>query len=803
MANHSTIDDTRYVGQAVRSIEGRAPIVGAAHYTNDFVFPGQLYAHIVRSPHAAARIRRIDTSGALKVSGVVRVLDGAEAAAHLQPITHYIDPAVFGGKSAEVRVMAVDEVWCYGQPVAVVVAEDKRTARFAAQRIQIVYDVLEPVLDAEAAIEPNARVVVPGWDSNIMMQAPFRNGDPDAAFAKAAHVVKTTVDIHRFSTQPIETRCYNAVWEHDIEGVTLYATAQNPHPLRHVLSEVLGMPESKIRVHAPVIGGAFGMKMHGHPEEALMCLLAKLTGRPVKWTETREECLLIGAREQRHHMELAMDADGVILGLRDRYFANVGAPSACPGWGMAFLTGLTMPGPYAVRDIDVQMTVVITNKPSWNAARGYGKESTALALELAIEDAARQLGMDAAEIRLKNFIRADQFPYDSPTGLIYDSGDYSGAVLKAMHAIGYEGWKTKQAEGPKDGKYIGIGVAFELTPEGGALPGTMVAGYDSSSVRVAPDGSVRILTGVTTPGTGNPTGIAQIVADELGVTMDAIEVTQGDTTTCPYGFGNYSGRSTIVGGGSAALAAQQVRAKVVTVAAALFDVPEADVELHRGVFSVKGQQGRTLTFKEVCYAAYTGAYSVAHGITLPLEATATFKPSNIRHTPDENGRINPYPSYSNAAYVTVCEVDVETGKTKVLAFAAAHDCGRVINPVLVEGQACGAISFGVGGAMFESIAFDSSGRQLTRSFMDYVMPRSEDLPPVQMVHHDSPNPVTYLGLKGAGEAGVGGSAAAVVNAINNALIPLGVSLNTLPLSAPNVWGAIQATRKRSHREAAE
>ncbi|OYW82865.1 MAG: hypothetical protein B7Z20_13345, partial [Sphingobium sp. 32-64-5] len=287
MADHSTIDDTRYVGQAVRTIEGRAPIVGAARYTNDFVFPGQLYAHIVRSPHAAARIRRIDTSGALKVSGVVRVLDGAEAAAHIKPITHYIDPAVFGGKSAEVRVMAVDEVWCYGQPVAVVVAEDKRTARFAAQRIQIVYDVLEPVLDAEAATAPDARIVVPGWDSNIMMQAPFRNGDPDAAFAKAAHVVKTSVDIHRFSTQPFETRCYNAVWEHDIEGVTLYATAQNPHPLRHVLSEVLGMPESKIRVHAPVIGGAFGMKMHGHPEEALMCLLAKLTGRPVKWTETR------------------------------------------------------------------------------------------------------------------------------------------------------------------------------------------------------------------------------------------------------------------------------------------------------------------------------------------------------------------------------------------------------------------------------------------------------------------------------------------------------------------------------------
>ena len=795
MTGHQLENPDKYVGQSVRTLEGRAPIVGAARYTNDFNFLDQLHAVIVRSTHASARIRSIDVSGALKVAGVVRVLDGREVAEHLAPITHYIDPAVFGGKSAEVRCVAVDDVWCYGQPVAVVVATDRKIARHAASRIQVSYDAVEPVLEIADAIKPGARVVVPGWDNNIMMQAPFKNGDPDGAFERAAHVVKTVVDIHRFSTQPIETRCYNAVWEHDTESVTLYATAQNPHPLRHVLSQVLGMPENKIRVHAPVIGGAFGMKMHGHPEEALMCLLAKLTGLPVKWTETREECLLIGAREQRHEVELALDSEGTVLALRDRYFANVGAPSACPGWGMAFLTGLTMPGPYKVRDIDVQMNVVITNKPSWNAARGYGKESTAIALELALDEAARQLGFDPVELRLRNFIPATAFPYPGPTGLVYDSGDYAGAVRKACDAIDYAGWKAKQAEGPRDGKYIGIGVAYELTPEGGALPGTMVAGYDSSSVRVAPDGSVRVLTGVTTPGTGNPTGIAQIVADELGVPLSSIEVTQGDTTTCPYGFGNYSGRSTIVGGGSAALAAREVRAKVMKVAAGLLGVDEAAVALDRGVFSLKSAPSRTLAFKDVCYAAYTRAYDVADCITLPLEATATFKPPSIRHSPDANGRINPYPSYSNAAYVAICEVDIETGKTELLKFAVAHDCGRVINPVLVEGQACGAISFGVGGSMFEAINFDASGRQLTRSFVDYVMPRSEDMPEVRMVHHDSPNPDTYMGLKGAGEAGVGGSAAAVVNAINNALMPIGASLNALPLSAPRVWEAIQTARK--------
>jgi carbon-monoxide dehydrogenase large subunit len=772
--------------------EGRAPVAGAARYTNDFSFPRQLHAAIVRSPHARARIARVDLSQALKIAGVVGAWDGEAIARQLNPIAHYIDPAVFGGKSAEVRSMASTHVWCYGQPVAVVVADDRKTARYAASRVQVAYEVEKPVISIEDALDPGAAPVVPGWADNVIMAVPFRNGDPEAAFARAAHVVKTTVSIHRFSTQPIETRCYNAVWEEETESLTLYGTAQNPHPLRHVLSNVLGMPETQIRVHAPAIGGAFGMKMHGHPEEALLCLLAKLLKRPVKWLESREECLLIGAREQRHDMELAFTAEGDLIGLRDRFFANTGAPSACPGWGMAFLTGLTMPGPYKVRDIDVTMTALVSNKPSWNAARGYGKEATAIALELAMDEAARQMKMDPAALRIRNFIDKSAFPYGSPTGLQYDSGDYAGATEKAMEAIGWKDWRAKAAESPKDGKVIGLGIAYELTPEGGALPGTMVAGYDSSSVRVAPDGSVRVLTGVTTPGTGNPTGIAQIVADELGVPLDAITVVQGDTTTCPYGFGNYSGRSTIVGGGSAALAAREVREKMEAVAAAMLGIGRQALRLSDGVF--EGGDGRTLSFRDVAYAAYTRAYDVAACITPPLEATSTFRPPNIRHAPDADGRINPYPSYSNAAYAAAVEVDLETGRTKLLAFAAAHDCGRVINPLLVEGQACGAIAFGVGGALMENVRFDPSGRQLTRSFMDYVMPRAEDIPPVTMVHHDSPNPDTYMGLKGAGEAGVGGSAAAVVNAVNDALKPMGVAINALPLDAPAVWAAIRSAR---------
>lgn len=792
----------RYVGRSVRTIEGRAPVAGAATYTNDMLFEGQLHAVIVRSPHAAARIRNVDASGAYKVPGVFKVMDGREADQHLNPITHYIDPAIFGGQAATVRCLALDEVWCYGQPVAVVVARDRKTAQYAAQRVQVDYEPIDAITEIDDAIAPDARIIAEGWNSNIMLQAPFRNGDPDAAFERADHVVKTTIRIHRFSTQPIETRCYNAVWEPQTESITLYATAQNPHPLRHVLSDVLRMPENKLKIVAPTIGGAFGMKMHGHPEEGLMCLLTKLLRKPVKWTESREECLLVGAREQRHDMQLAFTADGELIGLRDSFYANTGAPTACPGWGMAFLTGVTMPGPYRVRDIDVTMRAVTTNKPSWNAARGYGKESTAIALELAMDEAARELGMDPVALRMKNFIPADAFPYPSPTGLVYDSGDYAGAVEKALAAIGYENWKERQAQALSEGRYIGIGLAYELTPEGGALPGTMVAGYDSSSVRMGPDGSVRVLTGVTTPGTGNPTGIAQIVADELGVPLHTIEVTQGDTTACPYGFGNYSGRSTIVGGGSAALAAREVRAMLIKVAAAMWKCDEELVALLEGRFSRGDDEQAGMTVREVSYAAYTRAYDVASCITPPLEATRTFMPPNIRHTPDENGRINPYPSYSNAAYAAVCEVDIETGRTTLLQLAAAHDCGRVINPILVEGQACGAIAFGVGGSLSEAIQFDDAGRQLTRSFMDYVMPRCEDIPDIAVVHHDSPNPDTYMGLKGAGEAGVGGSAAAVANAVNNALQSLGVSLTDLPFNAPAVWSAVQRAAKAGDRRRA-
>lgn len=792
-------DQSRHVGKAIRSRDGAAFVSGRATYASDFKFPGQLHAHIVRATHASANIRSVDLSGATKIAGVVFAMDGREAAEHLDPIPHYLDPAVVGGKHAAIPCLAADAVRYYGQPVAVVVAEDKRTARYAAGKVRVDYEPTQPVVSADEAVADDAPLVVPEWDDNVVLTVPFAGGDVDGAFAQADHVTRADIRIHRQSTQPIETRVYNAVWEHQAGCIVLYASAQNPHPLRNVLANALRLPENQVRVVAPSLGGAFGLKMHGHPEEALVCLLARMLDRPVKWVEDREECLLVGGREQQHPVELALTKDGVILGLRDHFLANTGAPAACPGWGMAFLTGLTMPGPYDVANLDVLMRAVVTNKGPWNASRGYGKEATALALELTLDRAARELDIDPAEIRYRNFVRKDDFPKKTATGLILDSGDYAENTRKALELLEYEAMREEQRQAREEGRYLGIGIAYELTPEGGAIPGTMVAGYDSSTVKIDPNGFVTVMTGVTTPGTGNQTGIAQIVADELGVSFDTIRVVQGDTQACPYGFGNYSGRSTIVGGGSAALAAADLRATMCRLAAALMEVDEASVTVGDGKFTSTEKTDTSLSFAEVAYAAYTRAYDVAACIEPPLEVTRTFKPGLISHVPDDEGKINPYPSYSNAAYATVCEVDVETGVVELKKFAVVHDCGRVINPVLVEGQACGAVAFGIGGMLAEEIRHDEKGQQLTSNFMDYVMPRALDMPEIRVGHHDSPNPETYMGLKGAGEAGVGGSAAAVVNAVNDALAPLGVEITDLPVSPPNVWQAIQNARAARRR----
>ncbi len=789
----------RYVGSAIRPISGDLFVTGRARFVADLILPGMLHCAILRSPHAHARIRAIDPAAASRAPGVIRVLTGAEAREHIPQIPHRIDPAIYGGKHADVHCLATRKVIYAGQPLAAVVAATREDARAALELITVDYEVLPTVLDADAALAPHAPRVIDEWPDNILYSGRHEGGDISAAFAGADHRLAATIRIHRYSTQPIETRTYVAVPNRSDDTLTLYATTQNPHQLRHMLAGALGLPENRIRIVVPNLGGAFGLKMIGHPEESLVSLLALLTGRPVKWVEDRDDCLIIGGREQVHHVEVAFAADGRIAGMKDRMIANVGAPYSTPGWGMANLTAVTFPCGYDIQNLDVQYTIAVTNKGPWTASRGYGKEATNLVMERVMDLVAARLGIDPAEVRLHNLIPATAFPYRTATGLVIDSGDYHTTLKQAMERAGYGRWRAEQRRLRTEGRLIGIGVACELTPEGGSLPRSLVAGYDTSTVRVDPSGTVTVLTGVTSPGGGNETGIAQVVADALGADLDDIRVVQGDTDACPYGFGNYSGRSMMVGGASAALAAGDVREKLATVAAAMLGADPQSLVFERSRIHSAAAPGRAVTFQEVAYTLYTHAYEIAGSVEPSLEATRTYKPAHIRHTPDEHGRLNPYPTYSNAAFIAVVEVDPETGKVSVLHMTAVHDCGVMINPALVEGQLAGAVAMGIGAALGEEVRYTANGARLTTSLKEYLMPRAPDLPVISIGHGSTPSPFTLLGTKGGGEAGVGGSTAAVVNAAADALSPLGVEILELPLRPPAIWRLIREARRAGAR----
>jgi carbon-monoxide dehydrogenase large subunit len=787
-----------YIGTSVPLLQGDLLVTGQARFVADLDLPGMLHVAILRSPHAHARIASIDLSGAASAPGVVRALTGEDARRHIGQVPHRTDPTVFGGRHADIRCLAVGKVIYAGQPVAAVAASTREQARAALRGIRVIYEPMPVVVDGEAALAADAPRVIEDWPDNVLHRGGYRSGDVDAVFHRAASdggsIVRATIRIHRYSTQPIETRAYAAIHNRFDDTLTVYATSQNPHQMRHMLAAALGRPENRIRIIVPRLGGAFGIKMIGHPEESLICLFAVLTGRPVKWVEDREDTLVFGGREQVHHVEVAATREGRLTALRDHFVANVGAPYPTPGWGMVGLTAVTLPCAYDLQDVDIQYTAVVTNKGPWTASRGYGKEASNLVMERTIDLVAARLGIDPIEIRMRNFIPPEAFPYRSATALEIDSGDYPAVLRQAAQHLDYASWRARQAEMRAGGRLVGIGVAFELTPEGGSMPRSLIAGYDTTTVRVDPSGTVLVLTGVTNPGGGNDTGIAQVVADELGVEPSAVRVIQGDTDLCPYGFGNYSGRSMIVGGGSARLAARDVREKLARVAGALLGAEPNDLTFRGGRIVAPGAPDRVLSLAAVAYAAYARAYEAASVIEPPLEATRTYKPPHIRHVPDERGRLNTYLTYSNGAYLAVVDVDGQTGRVRVLDFAATHDCGVMVNPSLVDGQLTGAIAMGVGAALGEELRYDAEGRRLTTSFKEYLMPRAGDLPSIALGHHVTPSPFTLLGTKGGGEAGVGGAKAAVMNAVADALAPLGVEVVELPLRPPALWRAIRAAQ---------
>ena len=686
-------------------------------------------------------------------------------------------------------MLALEKVVYAGQPVAAVVAASPNQTKAAAALVGVEYEALPYVLDAEGALAPDAPRVYDDWEDNVVLACGADSGGVGEAFAEAPHTLTGSISIQRTSASPMEPRAYVASWDQAGGRMTLHASTQNPHTLREMLATSLRLPESSIRVIAPSLGGAFGSKMPSHPEETLVPVLSRLVGAPVKWVEDRTEALLVGGRQQVHRFEVAFDDDGRVLALRNAIVGSTGAVGSIPGWAMVLMAGQAQPCGYDVQTCDLTYTAVATNTAPWNAQRGFGKEAANLSIERVMDAVARQLELDPTEVRRRNFVAPDQFPYTTAPGFVLDSGEYEAVLDEALELFGYEKERKRQRKKRGEGRQVGIGVAFEVMPEGGSIPG-VGGGFDSSTVRINPSGQVTVLTGVTSPGGGNDTALAQIVAQELGVALADITVIAGDTDICPFGFGNGTGRSVVTGGSAAALAARDLRERLLTVAAVMLEADTSELEVREGLVSVKGSPEKAVPLGAVAKSVVTLSHIVALGIEPSLEVTRAYRVPHVNHMMDERGRMNPYPTYGNAAYVARVEVDAETGVVDVQRLAACHDCGTMINPLLVEGQIEGGIAMGMGAALGEEVVYGEDGLSAAKSFAEYVLPRAADLPEIRLTHRETPSPYTLLGTKGSGEAGLAGAQAALAAAVEDAIAPLGGQVIELPLTPPNVLAAL-------------
>lgn len=798
----------KYVGERVKRTQvDYALLTGKATYVNDIFIPGMLYMQILRSPYAHARIKSIDTKEAETVPGVVRVLTGKQLVEMGYQLKGQVESAP-GLKSSRNYSLAVDKVRFAGQAVAAVAAENRYAVEEAVKLIKVEYEPLPVVANAEKAMEPGSPLLYEEWKDNILYHVEYSEGDVEGAFKEADIIISDKLEIQRYASIPIETRGYVASYEPGTGNLTMWASDQTVHALRSLLSDILHIPGNKIRVIQPFVGGAFGSKISLYPEEPLVCIMSIKTERPVKWIESRQESFLScgHARQQVAYFDVAAKKDGTISGIRLKVIADLGTadPPADGGvWQVWVNVLVAMPGPYKIRNYEAKAYAVVTNKMTWNAHRGFGKSEANWIYERIIDNVAKRLDMDPAAVRLKNFIQPHEFPYETVTGALFDSGDYPSLLKKALDAIGYRDFKTQQEQLRRKGKYLGVGVTVQVEPCASSILGTYWMGYDGTTVRVEAGGEVTVLTGITSPGSGNETTIAQVVADELGAKIDDIRVIQGDTLACPFGLGNYSSRSTIYGASSAVLAAREIREKMLKVAANVLKTKDLGVrteelEVADSRIQVKGAPGKGLSFREVAQSVYRNPFvTLPEGTEAGLISTRYWKfpAPAVRHVPDEKGRIRSYPCFSSACNAALVEVDVETGQITIVRYVSVHDCGTVINPMIVEAQVHGGATHGIGGTLFEELVYDENGQLLTTTFADYMIPTAMEVPNIEVLHQETPSPWTLLGSKGCGEGGAIGTAACIASAAEDALEPFQVKVRATPLTPNRIWELIQQGKK--------
>jgi len=778
-----TATANRPFGTSVKRREDPRLITGRGTYVDDVQTTGLVYMALLRSPHAHARIRSINTEAASQAAGVVGVYTGADA---LPPAASvpcgWVLPDM---KMPAHPPLAMDKVRMVGDPVAAVLAESREAARDATELIEVDYEPLPVVTNELQALAEGAPHFHDDIESNLCFTWKIGSGDVDAALAESDVRVKERIVNQRLIPNAIEPRAIVAEYARGRDEYVLYTSTQIPHLVRLLLSLTLGIPETRLRVIAPDVGGAFGSKLYMYGEEMVACVLAKLSGRPVKWTEGRSEGYLATThgRAQTHDLEIGVMKDGTLTALRVRNTANLGAYLSTFAPGIpTVLFGVMLSGAYRIAAVDCEVLGVFTNTTPVDAYRGAGRPEAIHLVERAVDLAAQAIGMDAAEIRKKNFIEADAFPYTTATGVTYDSGNYAKAYEQALQNVDYMALRQEQSRRrDSGGKLMGIGISSYVEICGmapsqvlGAVGG-QAGGWESATVRVHPTGKVSVMTGASSHGQGHETTFAQITADELGIAVEDVEIIHGDTDKVQSGIGTFGSRSTAVGGAAIHMSLTKVKDKARKIAAHQLEADEADLEYEEGAFRVKGAPERAKTFAEIALAAFL-AHNYPDGLEPGLEATSFFDPSNF--------------TWPFGTHVCVTEVDPDTGNVEIVRYVCVDDCGRVINPMIVDGQVHGGVAQGIAQALFEEGVYDETGQLISGSMMDYAIPTATQLPAFETSHTVTPSPVNPLGVKGIGEAGTIAASAAVVNSVVDALSHLGVRHLDMPLRPERVWRAI-------------
>lgn len=777
------------IGARVARKEDKRFITGKGRYTDDMVVPGMKHAHFVRSPHAHAKIKSIDTSEAEKMPGVIGILNGAQLTE--DAIGNIICGWMIHSKDGSPmnmgawRPLAQDTVRYVGDAVAIVVADSKAQARDAAEAVMVDYETLPVVTDAVEALKDGAPQLHPEAKNNLIFDWEIGDGAAtDAAISSAAHVTEMKIVNNRLVPNPMEPRAALGVYDDADDHYTLWTTSQNPHVARLVLSAFYNVaPENKLRVIAPDVGGGFGSKIYIYPEEIVCLWASKRTGVPVKWNSDRTEAFLTDAHGRDHvsNIKMAFDADNKITGFKVDTIANLGAymslfSSSVP----TYLYATLLSGQYAIPAIHANVRTVYTNTVPVDAYRGAGRPEACYLLERVLETAARELGVTPAELRRKNFIR--EFPYQTPVIMCYDAGDFDASLDAAMKAIDYDGFAARRADSEARGMKRGIGISCYIEACGiapSAAVGSLGAGvglWESAEVRVNAVGTIEVLTGSHSHGQGHETTFSQLVAERFGVGMDSVSIVHGDTDKVQMGMGTYGSRSGAVGMSAIVKALDKVETKAKKIAAHLMEADESDIVIENGELKVAGTD-KSVPWFQMALAAYT-AHNLPEGMEPGLKEGAFYDPSNF--------------TFPAGTYICEVEVDPDTGKTTVIDFVAADDFGKIINPMIVEGQVHGGVAQGIGQALLEGTHYDpETGQLLTASYMDYTMPRADDLPSFKVSTTETVCPSNPLGIKGCGEAGAIGSPPALINAITDAI---GNNDLTMPATSERVWAALNSAR---------